>query len=170
MAFTNCLPLDLYEGMIEGITIKWTPKAKARLPENARKFEKDLGKIRAATEHVAYASARLQKHTGGGVYKPAADDAHRKRQTSTMRNALEEALRSCPCTMSRRSDSRQRNVHRVTGFCAKQKQCPGKSGGRWMAYPGKRQIWVPLQYRLPSSGHALGGGRIPLSDSCLRHK
>lgn len=54
----NCLPLDPYEGIVDGITIKWTPKAKARLPENARKFEKDLDKIKVATEHVAYATAR----------------------------------------------------------------------------------------------------------------
>lgn len=76
MEFTSCLFLDVYEGIVEGITIEWTPKAKARLPENARNFEKDLADMKTVTEHVAHASAkRLEKHTGpssghvwGGIY------------------------------------------------------------------------------------------------------
>lgn len=50
--------------MIEGILIKWTTASKARLPNDAILFKKDVGKLKAATEHVALASAQwLQKHT-----------------------------------------------------------------------------------------------------------
>ncbi|PYH98666.1 hypothetical protein BO71DRAFT_405979 [Aspergillus ellipticus CBS 707.79] len=64
MAYTNILSADSYEGTVDGITIKWGPNAKTRLPTDASIFGVDAVAMKAATEHFAHVSAkRLDKTT-----------------------------------------------------------------------------------------------------------
>ncbi|OJI83978.1 hypothetical protein ASPTUDRAFT_29976 [Aspergillus tubingensis CBS 134.48] len=64
MTFTNVLPADLYEGTVDGIAIKWTHNAKARLTTNAIEYRVNATAMKAATENFTHkCSKRLGKTT-----------------------------------------------------------------------------------------------------------
>jgi hypothetical protein len=58
MSYPNHLSADSYDGVIDGITFKWGPNAIITLPSNAQLFNVDKIALKAATEHVAHASAK----------------------------------------------------------------------------------------------------------------
>lgn len=62
MSFANALPVDSYEGTVNGRCIAWTKGAAARLPGDASKWTVDPALLKSATEHAAHATAtRLGK-------------------------------------------------------------------------------------------------------------
>lgn len=62
MSFPNCLAADVYEAKIGDILIQWGPNAKANLSADAQAIDVNEADMKAATEHLAHASAeRLGK-------------------------------------------------------------------------------------------------------------
>ncbi|KAM5479177.1 hypothetical protein McanCB56680_005703 [Microsporum canis] len=64
MSYTNCLPVDSYEGTINGIQLRWHYSARERLNTNAGRMGADPQKLKAVTERLAYACALRLERTG----------------------------------------------------------------------------------------------------------
>lgn len=58
MSFPNSLPLNVYEGTIDGIHIHWGPNAIATLPTQAGFYELEVSVLKAVTEHLSVGCAR----------------------------------------------------------------------------------------------------------------
>lgn len=64
MSYTNCLPTDSYEGTIKGIQLRWLHDTRGRFHTNTGCMGADPQKLKAVTEHLAYAYALRLERTG----------------------------------------------------------------------------------------------------------
>lgn len=71
VSFPNHLDPDSYEGTIDGIRIKWNLNSRCRLPLKAGRFNIAPNELKAATEHLAHASAKRLSKTGATIWYAA---------------------------------------------------------------------------------------------------
>ncbi|KAK2805516.1 hypothetical protein FQN50_006140 [Emmonsiellopsis sp. PD_5] len=60
-SFTNYLGSDEYQGVIDGIEVRWSNPAKDDLPRAAERMKVTEAALKRVTEHIAHASAKRRK-------------------------------------------------------------------------------------------------------------